>query len=121
MRGVAAAVMVLAMSGCSFALVRPSPRSMPREDAPDGRPGWTSCASGAWPVLDLLGGGALAGMFALAGFGKLGECESATDRASCHAAGLRYYYVAYATLPVFVIAALYGEIATQVCQARLDP
>ena len=114
MRRLTAAVIVVAMSGCSFIYARPSPQPMPIAEAPFGQRGWTSCPGYGWAVAD-----AFIAMF-LVGLGTYtwlrntceGPCEPEPSKTP--------FAAELGVAGVLTASAAYGAVVNSLCNARID-
>ncbi len=100
---------LLPMTGCSFALVRPTPSNDPHT-------GYGQCRSVAYPVVDAIGAGALV---ALAVVGQevgrgIAECGKYPNDSACRFSPLYF-------IPAMVAAAssIYGFWAVSKCESQL--
>jgi hypothetical protein len=116
MRRMAVVVLAVAMlSGCSFLMVRPSPRPLPRSPETKGQAGWTHCFGYGVPAAELVGGLLLGGMMAVSAAGSAVTCPS-NDSHCGRSGGI----AAAGVLGISVSSAIYGFVATAVCMDRLD-
>jgi hypothetical protein len=108
----------LLLSSCSFLVARPSPGTWPRGPG-ESASALPKCNSYAFPTIDLLGGGALAGL--LAASAALGElCDQGGQQAAdCMEARRHTYYLSIGVLATFVASSIYGYTALTICNDRM--
>jgi hypothetical protein len=104
-RALTAGVAAALLSGCSVALIRPTPK-------PSTATAPASCRSTGWALLDLLGAGVLAGVGKLS-TARFEGSDPATPRDDNH-------QVYYGAAVVLTSSAVYGIVANLVCNGRAD-
>lgn len=116
-RSMAVVIAMATMSGCSFALVRPSPRRLPDEDAEPGKRGWMYCENYGTPAADLVGA-TLAGVTSPVAFVVWSQSETGYDDKEGN-------FVLFAAITglalLYTASGIYGLVATHSCMKKLGP